>query len=144
MDNKYTENQRELIAALDDTSEHVNWEFDEDEYQGASTIGFASVKGIDGRKSFVRSVRSAAENDDIPYVQEGQNGGYKIDVGGLEMSVSSGHNSGYRLSITNIRDFMSGPAHQRLDVREKLHSLALERLQKNGYLQEAYVRSRMD
>ena len=144
MSSKYTENQRELIATLDDVSEHVNWEFDETEYQGASTIGFASIKNIDGRKSFVRSVKSAAENDDILYVQEGRNDGYKIDVGGLEMSLSAGHKSGYRLSITNIGEFISGPAHQRLDVREDLHSLALQRLRKNGYLDNARIRSRMD
>jgi hypothetical protein len=43
-----------------------------------------------------------------------------------------------------VKKFKSGPEHQRLDVRERLNRLVLERLQYHGYCENAFVRSRMD
>jgi hypothetical protein len=53
----YTPAQQELIAHMDDVAEHVAWEFDPDEYQGISTIGFAHIHGINGNGSFMSRVR---------------------------------------------------------------------------------------
>jgi len=49
-----TEAQSDLFETLDDVAEHVSWEFEPDDYQGISTIGFAHIKRIDGRSSFVQ------------------------------------------------------------------------------------------
>lgn len=136
-----TDAQTDLFETLDDVAEHVAWEFDPDEYTGISTIGFAHIGNIDGRSSFVQRVKSLADSDQ-PIVQENRRG-YHIDAGGLGLMLNQG-TDGYRLSISNVSDFRSGPEHQRLDVRERLHRLALNRLKQNGYLNDAVVYSRMD
>lgn len=139
-----TEAQRELIGDLDDVSEHVAWEFDPDEYRGISTCGFAHVGNIDGRASFVRRVQSLADTGKS-IVQHGRNSGYRIQVGSLEMLLrEDSYRGGYRLSIANVGAYINGPEYQRMDVRERLHGLVLERLQYNGYLSGARVYSRMD
>lgn len=144
METQITDAQEELITDLDDVAEHVAWEFEPDDYEGVSTIGFAHVS-LNGNGSFVRRVMSAADNEAIDYVEETRNGGYRIELGGLELSArTDSYRGGYRLSIINVGDFRPGPEHQRLDVRERLHRLVLERLQRHGYAQDARVRSRMD
>jgi hypothetical protein len=143
-----TEAQSELVADLDDVAEHVAWEFDASEYEGIGTCGFAHVSGISGNGSFVRRVKSLAESDHSMVRESRQphrDHDYVIEVGNLELSVrKDSYRGGYRLNITNVRDFRPGPAHQRIDVRERLHSLVLGRLRENGYLGDARVRSRMD
>lgn len=136
--------QSELISDLDDVAEHVAWEFDPDEYQGISTIGFAHIHGIDGNGSFMARVRSCVKSGQIEYITELRNGGYQIQISGLELHITKSHSGGYRASVTNVRSFKSGPEHQRLDVRERLNRLVLDRLQQHGYLNGAFVRSRMD
>lgn len=148
MGNQITEAQHELITDLDDVANHVAWEFEPDDYQGISTIGFAHISGVSGNGSFVRRVMSVADNQAIDYVEETRNGGYRIELGGLELSVrhspSTRGAGGYRISVINVGDFRPGPEHQRLDVRERLNRLVLDRLQFHGYCQDAWVRSRMD
>jgi hypothetical protein len=141
-----TDAQHEMLVALDDVEQHIAWEFDPDEYRGISTCGFAHVANIDGRSSFVKRVRSLAKSDCV-HVEEDErlsDTAYTIEVGGLEASLRPAHNSGYRLSITNVGSFISGPEYQRIDVRERLHGLLKRRLQYNGYLEDARVKSRMD
>jgi hypothetical protein len=142
-----TDAQHEMLVVLDDASEHVSWEFHEDCYQGFSTCGFAHIGNIDGRGSFVQRVRSLARERECVHIdEEYRHSGdqYKIDVGGLEASLRPAHDSGYRLSISNVKDYIGGPEFQRMDVRERLHTLLLEKLQENGYLENARVKSRMD
>lgn len=156
-----TEAQSDLFETLDDVSEHLAWEFEPDNYEGLSTIGFAHIANIDGRSSFVKRIKSLA-NSDNPIVRENRNG-YHIElgdsrrgspvsqtatrdgkVGKLSLMMMEAHDSGYRLSISNVSDFRSGPEHQRLDVRQRLHELVRDRLQYNGYCEDAYVKTRMD
>lgn len=146
-----TEAQTDLFETLDDVAEHVSWEFDPDEYQGISTIGFAHIKRIDGRSSFVQRAKALADNDAVGWVTrdrrnpvQGRVAPVKIEVGGLELRLAPSHDSGYRLSVSNVSDFRGGPEHQRLDVRERLNRLVLNRLQYNGYCEDAWVSTRMD
>lgn len=141
-----TDAQTRLLEALDDAAEHAHWEFDPDEYRGVSTVGFARIKGISGNGSFYRSLQSMAETDNPLVRERDRRDGYLIDVGGsLKLSVTSRYTGGYSMSITNVRDFIEGPEYQRLDVRERLHRLVLQRLQSDwGYLDDAYVVSRLD
>lgn len=148
---RLTEAQSEMIGDLDDVAEHVAWEFDPDEYQGISTIGFAHIKNIDGRSSFVQRAKALADNDAVGWVERdrrnpvsGRVAPVRIEVGGLELRLAPSHDSGYRLSVSNVSDFRSGPEHQRLDVRERLNRLVLQRLQYNGYCEDAWVSTRMD
>lgn len=137
-----TDAQAEFVGDIDDVAEHVSWEYDSDKYDGPGTCGFAHIANIDGRSAFVKRVKSVA-NSGYKCVQENRRG-YIISVGGLEMSLTKNHDSGYRLSITNVSDFQPGPSFQRIDVRERLHGLVLERLNKYEYCQDARVKSRMD
>jgi hypothetical protein len=138
-----TEAQSDMIATLDDVSEHVAWEFDSDNYHGPSTVGFAHIS-LDGNSSFASRIRSLSKSG-CPHVEHNERRDeYRIQVGGLELSLRSGHD-GYRLTVSNVKDYIGGPEFQRLDVRERLHSLVLERLRHNGYLEDhGQVRSRMD
>jgi hypothetical protein len=140
--NGLTDAQHELLGTLDDVAEHVHTEFDPSEYDGFSTAGFAHIR-ISGNSSLYRSLVSLARSDN-PHVFHDQRGDMRVDVGGLNLSVLENHSGGYRLSIANVSDFRPGPEYQRLDVRERLHSLVLERLRYNGYAGEARVYSRMD
>lgn len=144
MSRQLTDAQHKLVGALDDTAEHVAWKFDQSEYEGPSTIGFASIDNINGRKSFVRSVQSASRSDSIDWIQERRDKEYRIEIGHLEMDLSSSYSGGYSLKVLNISDIVEGPKHQRLDLREKIHSLVLNRLRTYGYLEDARIRSRMD
>jgi hypothetical protein len=137
-----TEAQSDLIAALDDVSEHVAWEFDESEYRGISTCGFAHIH-FSGNSSLYRRLQSLAGSDH-PDVEFDQRNDIVAQVGGLELTVMESHDSGYRLSIRNVKDYISGPEYQRLDVRKRLHSLVLERLRYNGYADSARIYTRMD
>lgn len=137
-----TERQEELLVALDDTAEHVSWEFEPEAYQGVSTIGFAHIAGIDGRSSFMQLLRTLAESGNEHVVEHRD--GYMIEIGRLALSVLPAHNGGYRMSITDVGAYRDGPEHQRLDVRERLHNLVLNRLQYNGFLTGCRVKSRMD
>jgi hypothetical protein len=163
-----TEAQTDLFETLDDVAEHVSWEFDPDEYQGISTIGFAHIKRIDGRSSFVQRAKALADsenlsgspqasdqrssdNDAVEWVVRdrrnpvsGRVAPVKIEVGSLQLRLAPSHDSGYRLSVSNVSDFRSGPEHQRLDVRERLNRLVLNRLQYHGYCDDAWVSTRMD
>ena len=135
----YTEAQEKLVTALDDTSEHVHWEFDKDEYKGNGEKGSAEISDISGRKSFVRSVKTTAKNDNISYVIE-DGDGYKITVGGVELRLSKDQH-GYCLSVSNTRDIVGGIEYRRLDVQERIHLLALQRLRMHGYLLDARLQS---
>lgn len=137
-----TEAQRDLIETLDDVSEHVAWEFNPDEYQGFSTAGFANIH-FSGNSSLYRLLTSLAASD-CEHVERDARGNITASFGRLELSVYERHNSGYKLSIVNVRDYISGPEHQRLDARKRLHSLVLERLREHGYLDGARIYTRMD
>lgn len=140
-----TEAQNEMLGVIGDAAEHVAWEFNESKYQGVSTCGFAHISGLNGNKSFVRRIKSMAGSDNINWVKEDRRGDYRIDVGGLELRLSKDeYNGGYRLSITNVQDYISGPEYQRMDVRQRLHSLLLDRLKYHGYAQEARIMVRPD
>lgn len=140
-----TEREESLLGALDDTSEHVAYEFDPDDYVGMSTCGMASITSIDGRSSFVKLVKSLADTDIVPGVNEDHNGSYKIEIGSLELFLSHSEYHGcYRLSITNTQDLCIGPNFQRMDAQERLHDLVLERLRYNGFLEGARRTSRID
>lgn len=144
----FTETQSQMIRDLDDIAEHVAWEFDPDDYRGISTIGFAHIDGIDGRSSFVQRVKSLADVDEEYCsgfsVRETRRGEYRIEVGSLDLRLSTGGRNGWRLAITDVSAYIDGPEHQRLDVRERLHRLVLRRAQYHGYLDGARVYSRMD
>lgn len=146
-----TEAQTGLFETLDGVAEHVSCEFEPDDYQGISTIGFAHITNIDGRSSFVQRAKSLADCDAGGRVERdarnpvaGRVKSVKIEVGGLELRLAPSHDSGYRLSVSNVSDFRDGPEHQRLDVRERLNRLMLQRLQYNGYCDDAWVSTRMD
>lgn len=141
---RLTDAQQELVSTLDDVAEHVAWEFDPEEYEGFSTCGFASIKNIDGRGSFVQRVKSLAESDHPAVTERERRSDYVISVGGASLRLSPERDSGYRLSLTNVSDFRSGPEYQRLDVRRRLHELVLGRLQYNGYCDRGRVHGRMD
>jgi len=143
---RLTDAQTELVADLDDVAEHVLYEFDPDEYDGVGTAGFAHIRGIDGRSSFVRRCSSLAESDSVDWIQiPDRRDSIRIEIGGIQLSLTPNRDSGYRCSITNVSDIRPGPEHQRLDVRERLHRLLLDRLQYHGYLQRGvWVTSRMD
>lgn len=137
-----TEAQSDLIATLDDVAEHVAWEFDESEYQGFGTCGFAHIQ-ISGNSSLYRRLRSLAGSEHS-MVEFDQREDIQVSVGGLELTVMENHDSGYRLSVRNVKDYISGPEYQRLDVRKRLHSLVLQRLRYNGYAESARIYTRMD
>ena len=146
-----TETQADLLEALDDTSEHVAWEFDPDNYRGISTIGFAHIANIDGRSSFVQRAKALADSDATPNVTRdernpvsGRVAPVVIQIGSMELRLAPAYDSGYRLSVSNVNNYISGPEHQRLDVRERLHRLVMARLQLHGYIENARLRSRMD
>lgn len=146
-----TDAQEQLIGDLDDVAEHVAWEFEPVPPESYGTCGFAHIGNIDGRSSFVQRAKSLADDDRIDTVTRdrrnpvsGRVAPVRFEIGGLELRLAPAHDSGYRLSISNVQDFQSGPAFQLMDVREELHSLVLQRLQKHGYLTDAYVSSRMD
>jgi len=138
-----TEAQSELLTVLDDVSEHVHWEFDADSYDGFSTCGFAHIGNIDGRSSFVRRIDGLADSNDTR-VTGRSDGSYNIRVAGLDLTLRADYDSGYRLTLNNVGEFVDGVEYQRLDVRERLHGLIRERLQYNGFIEDAHVRSRMD
>ena len=138
-----TEAQSELLTVLDDVSEHVNWEFAANSYDGFSTCGFAHIGNIDGRSSFVRRIDGLAESNDTQ-VRSRSDGSYTIRVAGLDLSLRADYDSGYRLTLNNVGEFVDGVEYQRLDVRERLHELIRERLQYNAFIEDAHVRSRMD
>lgn len=142
MRTKLTDPQYNLIVALDDTSEHVSWEFESDEYNGPSTLGFAHIDNVDGRCSFIRNIKSMSALSRVDWITESNNR-YMIEIGGLNLSVRNS-NSGYRISIDNVKDYVVGPEYQRLDVQERLHNLVLHRLQIHGYLKDARVYTKMD
>jgi hypothetical protein len=142
-----TDAQHEMLVALDEAAEHIAWEFDADEYEGFSTCGFAHIGNIDGRSSFVQRIRSLAREHECVHVEEkNKHSGneFKIDVGGLEAVLQPSYDSGYQLSITNIGQYIDGPEYQRMDVRERLNGLLRCGFERNGYLTEARVKSRMD
>lgn len=141
-----TDTEHDMVAALDDTSEHVAHEFDPDDYVGMSTCGFASITNIDGRSSFVRRVKSLADTDLIDWVYQDQNGSYRIEIGSLELSLShSDYHGCYRLSIVNTTELCHGANYQRMDAQERLHDLVLERLRSEwSLLEDAYRTSRID
>jgi len=144
--------QSDLIGALDDAVEHVVWEWDQPDPNSVGTCGFARIDGIDGRSSFVQRAKSLADRDGTSQVtrdrrhrpRSGRVAPVSIEIGSLDLSLRPNHDSGYRLTINNIPELVGGPAHQRLSVRRELHELLLNRLQHNGYLDDAYVRGRMD
>lgn len=145
-----TDAQEQLLFGLDDAAEHVAWEFDPTEWEGIGTCGFAHIRIPDGRCSFVRRAKALAHSDN-PAVQVDQrvvSGGANqltMSFGRLELSLGPSHRSGYRLSITNVQSLANGPSYQRIDLRERLHKLLLERLQsKWGFLEKARVYTRMD
>lgn len=137
-----TDAQSEFVGDLDDVAEHVAWEYNSDKYEGPGTCGFAHIGNIDGRSAFVKRVKSVADSGHEG-IQETRRG-YTISISGLDLGLTKNHDSGYRLSINNVSDFQPGPSFQRIDVRERLHQLVLERLRKHGYVQDARVKSRMD
>lgn len=145
-----TDAQKQLIMDLDDVAEHVGFEFEPRDPESFGTCGFAHIANVDGRSSFVQRAKSLADETSVTIVSRdsrvvsGRVAPVKIDYPGLELRLAPAHDGGYRLSINNVRDFQSGPAFQRMDVREELHRLVLQRLQKHGYLTDAYVSSRMD
>lgn len=142
MTDKLTDAQYNLIVALDDTAEHVSWEFDENNYIGTSTAGFAHIGSIDGRCSFIQNVKSLSSIPEVDCVSESRNA-YNIEVGNLELSIMN-LSDGYRVSVSNVRNYVSGPNYQRLDVQERLHRLVLNRLKSRGYLTDARVFTRID
>lgn len=166
-----SDSAHDLRNAFDDVSEHLCFEYDSEQYSGISTIGFAHVAGIDGRKSFYTRLKELVAYDDEPRVTEDRRGDVQVKIGNSaegtarsasrsevavtetqEVSeigkphfrISEAYDGGRRMSLTNVRDFQPGPEHQRLDVRERLHTLALNRFRYNGYLQDARVSSRVD
>jgi len=150
-----TDAQTELVADLDDVAEHVLYEFDPDEYDGIGTAGFAHIRGIDDRSSLIRRCSSLADSNSVDWIQYDDRGPgrsdrdesapLRVEIGGLQLRLAPNHDGGYRCTITNVSDIRPGPAHQRLDVRERLHQLLLDRLQYHGYLQRGvWVTSRMD
>lgn len=157
---RLTEAQSEMIGDLDDVAEHVAWEFDPQNFEGISTCGFAHIGNIDGRSSFVRRIKSLADSDSDVVMANRR--GWHIEVGqqnpqdslpresdgrpsGMNLNLmKDGHRGGYRMSLSNVQHYMSGPEYQRMDVRERLHDLVLERLQSHGYLERARRYSRMD
>lgn len=143
MKKELTEAQRELETALKNTSKHVSENFDEHRYTGPSTIGFAHISNVNGNGSFVRSIQSLSRVKSNRTVVN-ENGRYRVEKNGLKLSVTKAHNGGYRVSVSNVREFIDGPEHQRLDVRERLNRLVLEKLQEQGYLEGSYISSRMD
>lgn len=134
--------QWDLIGTLDDVSEHVFYELDLDDYRGPSTCGMASIKGIDGRSKLVRRAKSVADLRNRHVEHDGD--GFQLTIGGLEMILKPGHESGYWLSVSNLPEITQSPDYQRLDLQERVHRLVLERFQYNGYLADAYVSSRID
>lgn len=134
----------DLLATFDDVDQHLAFEYDPEQYSGISTIGFAHIKGIDGRKSFYTRLKELAENSSIDQITTDRRGDIQVDVGRASFRISEAYDGGRRMSLSNIRDFQPGPEHQRLDVRERLHSLALNRFRYNDYLGDARVSSRMD
>ena len=66
------------------------------------------------------------------------NGEYNVEIGNLELSIINSSN-GYKVYISNIRNHISKVNYDRLDVKEKLHHLDLNRLNYNGYLNESRV-----
>lgn len=148
-----TEAQDHLVSALDDAAEHVMWEWDQPDPHGIGTCGFAHITNIDGRSSFVQRAKSLADSDAVDWVSRdrrnpvrGRVAPIAIEIGSLELRLAPSHDSGYRLSVSNIAQLVGGPAHQRIDVREELHRLLLQRLRNEwGYFNErARVYSRMD
>lgn len=143
-----TDAQSEMVGALDDVAEHVAWEFDPEQYSGPSTCGFARIRGLDGRKTFVKRVKTLAVAGAVgnSIVRESRNGGYIIDVGSLQMRLGEdSYHGGYSLSVTNLADIMDGPEFQRIDVQEEVHRLVLNRLQLEWDMaHEARVTSRID
>jgi len=142
--NTLTDSQREILGDIDDVAEHVAFEFDPNQYAGIGTCGFAWISNIDGRCSFVRRCRSLADSDATDVVTFDRNNNMVIDCGQLEMLLQTDYSGGYCLSVTNVRDIIGGPSHQRIDAREAINSLVKERLQYNGYIPDARVKSRMD
>lgn len=115
--------QKEMVGTLDDVAEHVAWEFEYDESE-ASVVGFAKISNIRGTGSFVRRVQSLAKSEDVDWIRKKEEGEYYIEIGSLELSLGKSYDGGYELSVSNVRDFVSGTAYQRLDVRKKLNSLS--------------------
>lgn len=142
MADELTDSQYDLIVALDDTAEHVSWEFDASNYQGPSTLGFAHIGDIDGRCSFIQNIKSLSSIPEVDCVSESRNA-YTVEVGALELSIMD-LSSGYRVSVSNVKDYISGPEYQRLDVQERLNELVLHRLQSRGYLRDSRVITRID
>ena len=139
-----SDSAQDLRDTFDDVSEHLCFEYDSEHYTGIITIVFAHVAGIDGRKLFYTRLKELVAYDDEPRVTEDRRGDIQVKIGKPHFRISEAYDGGRRMSLTNVRDFQPGPEHQRLDVRERLHSLALNRFRYNGYLQDTRVSSRMD
>lgn len=137
-----TDEQWDVTTSLDDAIQHCHFEIDPDQYRGVSTCGFASIADVDGRRKFMRRIKSNAEEDRHHY--QGTRNGVSIEIGGWRITVhEDSYRGGYRVSISD-QTILHGPDIQRLDFQERLHREFLRRMQQNGYLEEARVTSRID
>jgi len=130
-----TAQQSDAMGALSEASDAIESDLNPDRFDGFSTCGFASITGIDGRRSFVRQIKEQFEE---------QNGRYQIELDGLELVMHSAHDSGYTLSIVNDREFISGAEYQRLDYQQRIHEILLGVLKDNDLAQGARIKTRMD
>lgn len=137
MVNKLTDAQYNIITALDDTAEHVAWEFNADNYEETFKSGSVYIGNIDGRCSFIQNINTLSSISEVKEISESSEG-YKIKIGKLKLSIKN-LKSGYEFSIVNITDYVPRQKSQQLDVQKRLHSLVLNRLKYNGYLEDAYI-----
>lgn len=137
-----TNEQWDLIAAVDDAIEHCHFEIDADDYRGPSTCGFASIVDVDGRRKFMRRLKANLEADRHNF-SNATTGVGEIHMGGFRIVITEDYQGGYRVSIAQ-QNILGGPDIQRLDFQERLHREFLNRMRYNGYLEEARLRSRMD
>jgi hypothetical protein len=137
-ENKLTDAQYNLIVALDDTSEHIAWEFNGFTHYGPGTEGSAYIENIDGRCSFIQNLKSLADEPEIDFITY-SNGSYHVKVGKMKLLIQN--NNGYTVKLDNVRDYVTGIEYKRVGVNKRLNQLVLQRLKSRGYLNDSVVTS---
>jgi hypothetical protein len=138
-ENKLTDAQYNLIVALDDTSEHIAWEFNaEIVNSGPGTEGSAYIENIDGRCSFIQNLKSLADEPEIDFITY-SNESYHVKIGKMKLLIQN--TNGYTVKLDNVRDYVTGIEYKRVDVNKRLNQLVLQGLKSRGYLNDSVVTS---
>lgn len=100
--------------------------------------GAQMVSDISGRKKFCKRVTIAAQDNDIQWIQLMDEGNISIQYNGITLSLDRSHTIGNTLHIENV-DLRANVDVTDEQIKCAATQLLYEKLQKDGYLNEAKV-----